>query len=130
MSTVITAGIVVVVMLFIFIQLSSPSGGNKVVGSERKEAARSQDTESMAYTMTQVFTERHLLAPASADWPWSEWRAQKQPDGSWVVLAQVDSQNAFGAQIRNQVNAVVEYTGGDDWKCRYLSIGGQVMIGQ
>jgi len=120
------SGVVVAVMLVGFWFLSDwmRSGPGDPV-------EKTQDNDpKMALTMTQVIAEKHLAAPATADWAsTSQSRVQPHPEGGWLVNTYVDAQNAFGAQIRNQVTAVLAPSAdGETWRASYLEIGDQVVV--
>ena len=70
-----------------------------------------------AYAMSQVFVQRSLKAPATAKFArMSEADIVDLGGGQWRVTAWVDSENGFGALVRNTFVAHVRWTGGDDWR--------------
>lgn len=70
-----------------------------------------------AFVMAQVFVERELLAPATAEFPGASFNEHTKYLGNkqYEVNSWVDSQNGFGAVIRTHYRAVVEYWGDHDW---------------
>lgn len=79
-----------------------------------------------AYVMAQVFVEKWLKAPSTAQYPLaSEAIINDLGDGRWRVQAWVDSQNSFGAMVRNNFTCTLKYTGGDNWRVEKLIIGGE-----
>ncbi len=78
----------------------------------RTDAARTADAKErhetgMAYIQCQKFTEERLKSPKSADWPLLDVKTIKIAEHTYMVQSHVDSQNAFGAVIRTQVDCVV-----------------------
>jgi hypothetical protein len=39
----------------------------------------------------------------------------------WLVVGSVDSENSFGAMIRNDYRCTVKFVGGDNWRLQDLS---------
>ena len=67
----------------------------------------------------QEFVKKKLKSPASAEFPsivWdsSEISVAEAGPNSFLVVAYVDAQNAFGAQIRTRYRATMKYVGGDE----------------
>jgi hypothetical protein len=80
--------------------------------------------------MTQKFVSSRLKAPATADFqPCYEASTSPKTGGSigteYTVSSYVDSQNSFGAKIRSNYLAVVEYEGHDQWSLNALTIEGK-----
>jgi RNA polymerase subunit RPABC4/transcription elongation factor Spt4 len=75
-----------------------------------------------AYTKVQEFVELKLVSPGTANWPWLDWESSYLGDGRYRVVTHVDSHNGFGALIRSNVNAVVEYVGEKRWRLVSLSM--------
>ena len=74
--------------------------------------------------MAQKFVTPRLKAPATADFqPCREAKVNPQSEGNpgdcYAVFSYVDSQNAFGAKLRNNYLAVVQYSGYDQGKREY-----------
>ena len=80
------------------------------------------DQKSTAFVMVQQYAEERLVSPATADWPWTCETVTYLGDGRYRVLTYVDSQNAFGALIRSNVDAVVKWMHDDVWVLKSLSI--------
>lgn len=63
------------------------------------------------------FVKDRLLAPASAKFsPDSETQAVSLGDERWTVTGYVDSQNVYGAMLRNRYTCTVRYLGKDTWR--------------
>ena len=72
------------------------------------------------------FVERRLKAPASAKFPdASDATTTDLGDGKFRVLTYVDSQNGFGALIRNTVDCTVHWTDGTNWSLDDLTLKGR-----
>lgn len=71
------------------------------------------ETEYLAKTVCQGFVKKQLKSPTSARF--SEESATKA-SGRWTVSGVVDSQNSFGAMVRNQYTCTTTYQkDGDQW---------------
>lgn len=71
---------------------------------------------SMAYICAQQEVEKHLMSPASADFPLG---IEGNPIGEnmYLVSSYVDSQNAFGAMIRTEFICNVEIIDPENFLC-------------
>ena len=69
-----------------------------------------------AWTVCQQFLEGRLKSPASAKYPsgYSNYTTHLGA-GQYRVTAYVDSQNSFGAMIRNDFICTVQHTEGDSY---------------
>ena len=67
------------------------------------------------------FVEDRLKAPSTADF--SDVTATESA-GVWTVRGAVDSENSFGAQIRNTYVCQVRHTGGENWRLVDLQTSG------
>ena len=68
-----------------------------------------------ACVMAQVFVERQLKAPGTAKFQVCRDATIQRSGDQFTVRSYVDSQNSFGAMLRTDYVAVVEWTGGDNW---------------
>jgi hypothetical protein len=76
-----------------------------------------------ACTMSQIFVERNLKAPSTAEYPetCSEMKIYRIVDENGTntnictVTSYVDAQNSFGAMIRSKYYVRMQYTGDDKW---------------
>lgn len=84
-----------------------------VFTSQERKSTASEPSAMMAYVQCQAYVKRRLLAPASADFPWSPPSAIDEGGGTYLVTAYVDSQNGFGAMLRK------------NWMCKAKYVGGQ-----
>jgi len=81
-----------------------------------------EPTAADAYYACQDFVDRRLKAPATADYPpLSTARVGRMGD-RWTVSAYVDSENSFGAKIRDTVWCDMTRTE-DGWRLDDVSIG-------
>ncbi|MCR4434128.1 MAG: hypothetical protein NUV70_08790 [Caldiserica bacterium] len=79
-----------------------------------------------AYVMAQVFVEKWLKAPSTAQYPLaSEATIDDLGGGRWRVRAWVDSQNSFGAMVRSNFDCTLKYTGNENWRVEKLILGGE-----
>lgn len=75
-----------------------------------------------AYTMCQQFVEDRLRAPSTADWPWVSTSdvTEHLGGGKYRVRTYVDSENAFGANVRTTIDCTVQHEEGDRWTLERL----------
>ncbi|MGB3897113.1 MAG: hypothetical protein WA973_00995 [Mesorhizobium sp.] len=79
----------------------------KAAAAAKKAAARAKDCKNttMAFVMSQEFVRRQLKAPSTAEFPYitnDQVAVSTKPDCMFRVIAWVDAQNGFGAQIRSR----------------------------
>lgn len=104
----------------------------KAKAAAKKAAAlakKCSDT-TMAFVMSQEFVKRNLKAPSTAEFPWitdDQVAISTRPGCAFHVIAWVDAQNGFGAQIRS--NYVVDLKLLDDeagsWQMTDIRINGR-----
>lgn len=88
---------------------SSSSGG-----PEKDEA-----DEWGAQAVCEEFVKDRLKSPSTADF--SEEERLQMTDTVFVVTGAVDSENSFGAMIRNDFTCKVRYTGNENWHLAKLT---------
>lgn len=82
----------------------------QVKSRQNLEAAKACEDRTMAYVMSQNFVKRTLKAPSSASFPTiTKIKSVAVGDCKFNILAYVDAQNGFGAQIRTHYTATMEY---------------------
>lgn len=76
------------------------------------------------YTMAQQFVKDRLRAPRTAKFPWGsgDHHVEHLGNARFRVVSHVDAQNAFGALIRNNYVAVLQYVGNDRWRLEDLQL--------
>lgn len=94
----------------------------------KSESTEKRD-QAEAYLMAQKFIRRQLKSPSTAEFPSfvmerGEININTLDDGSYVVMAWVDAQNAFGAKLRKRWGCKLKETSKDHWQvtgdCRIL----------
>lgn len=77
-----------------------------------------QNDPISAYSMAEVFVEKQLKAPKSADFAgYSDAVVKEIEPGVWLIKSYVDAQNSFGVQIRNNYIVKISYNPQtDNWK--------------
>lgn len=72
----------------------------------------------MACVMAQGFMEKYLKAPATAKWGpcYGDGVVTLKDDGTYLVASYVDSQNSFGAMLRQQWAAQIRPLPNDKWR--------------
>lgn len=79
---------------------------------EAAELARKCGDTTMAFVMSQEFVTRNLKAPSTAKFPWytdNQVSVTQKPGCAFRVVAWVDAQNGFGAQIRSRYVVDLKY---------------------
>jgi hypothetical protein len=76
-----------------------------------------------ARDVCEQFVEDRLKAPSTADF--SDTSATETGSEAWTVQGSVDSENGFGAMIRNTYVCQVRHTSGDNWHLVDLSLSGR-----
>lgn len=72
-----------------------------------------------AQVVCQQFVEDRLKSPSTADF--SDEDARHVHGKRWQVIGSVDSENGFGAMIRNDYRCLVTFKGDDNWRLIELS---------
>lgn len=67
-----------------------------------------------AQIMCRNFVKDQLKSPGSADF--SGESPEEAGPQTWSVTGSVDSENSFGAMIRNDYVCRIRYTGNDNWR--------------
>lgn len=63
-----------------------------------------------------VFVKRQLKAPSTAKFPYCSEATIVHDGNTWTVLSYVDAQNSFGAMLRSEFIAEMEYRpSSDEW---------------
>jgi hypothetical protein len=96
--------------------------------AEEKAArlAKACSDTTMAFVMSQEFVKRSLKAPSTAEFPWitdDQVAVSAKPDCGFHVIAWVDAQNGFGAQIRSRYVVDLKYLDGSgEWQLTAINI--------
>lgn len=85
----------------------SGGGGSETGGDQRITAT----------VMCEQFVEDRLVAPSTAEFPWSlSTEGTYLGDGRYRFNSYVDAENQFGANIRRDFTCTVEYRGNEEWR--------------
>jgi hypothetical protein len=82
-------------------------------------------TDFDAKVMAEVFVEKQLVAPTTADFPagMQKTKIVRRPDCKWIVSGYLDSQNEFGAMIRSDYIAeITKIPNEDRWIADKISL--------
>jgi len=92
---------------------------------EPPDAWKTRDNSIDAYVMMQDFVKRRLVSPSSAKFPYTNDKdITIEKDGyEYVIFGYVDSQNVFGAMVRNYYSGVVKQIDDINWELVTLDIG-------
>lgn len=94
--------------------------------SRQQDEWKNGHQEAEAYVMVKRFVKERLKAPATAqfapDYENGKWRAQSIGGSKYRVVAYVDSQNSFGANLRSYFVAEMEQVDRDHWKLILLEL--------
>ena len=89
-----------------------PSSTNKTNVSSHSSSKVSDDLKYALIDVTKKRVSNHLKAPSAAKFPsYKEWSVAKGEANVYNVIGYVDSQNSFGAMIRETVGAMIQYDG-------------------
>jgi hypothetical protein len=91
--------------LFVVFLISSIFGSGDDGPDPSQEQREAKD-------VCETFVERQLKAPSTADFTGA---SASGAAGHYTVRGQVDSENSFGAMIRNSYVCEVRSAGGDNW---------------
>lgn len=87
------------------------------------DKTKPEDDPIRACVEAHAAVEARLKAPASATFSSCiDGTARKQPDGTWGVGGYVDSQNSFGAMIRNRWVVKLRPKPSGDWEVQDIVI--------
>ncbi|MEQ1862818.1 MAG: hypothetical protein ABMA13_23090 [Chthoniobacteraceae bacterium] len=93
--------------------------------SAPKRAPRVVQNDSDAYYAARNYIRNHLKAPSTAKFPApgaGDCGARNTGTDRWHCWGWVDAQNSFGAMLRQQWQADVEYKGGGTWSAMNIRV--------
>jgi hypothetical protein len=94
-----------------------------------KEIQQQSENKQLAFYTAHTFVERHLLAPASADFEnYRDGCTTFTPPNIYKISSHVDSKNAFGVPLRMSYHATLQQTSPDKYTCKLLVIDNKVFI--
>lgn len=115
-----TRALLWIIGVFILLILAFNTCSNYLIKSDpnykpltevEKEERRQKDDAALN---AQLLVKRKLKSPSTADFPpTSTAKVEKSENGTWIVTSYVDSQNGFGAMIRNDWVAEIRYLPND-----------------
>ncbi len=105
----------IIVVFAILWGLSSIGGGDGGGGNDGGGEFGARD-------VCEQFVKDRLKSPATADF--SDTDATSNGSEAWTVTGAVDSENGFGALIRNTYVCTVHHTSGDNWHLDDLQFSG------
>lgn len=80
----------------------------------QKSTVANKDRSNMANIQCQNFVKANLKSPATADFPWFDFKYWNKPEQIYIIKSYVDSQNSFGAILRSTWHCKIQYNKGDD----------------
>ncbi len=91
-----------------------------------------KDLSITAFVISKNFISTALKSPSTADFPFSDFTANNLGGNRYAVNSYVDSQNSFGAMIRNNWQVTLLYMGGEpsdnrSWKLEKMIFGGKTL---
>ena len=111
------------IVLFAFVWIITPSNNKDTINTSSKQSKYNQygDVHG-AWAYMQIFVEKRLKSPKSADFPFGggSYHTTDLGGGRYKVNSYVDSQNAFGANIRTHFDGVIKRKDGG-WILEYLN---------
>lgn len=115
---------VVVLGMFFGGDEDDPQGVAESPASATEEAADEPTDEELygdeytAQVMCERFIEDRLKSPSTAEFETED--RLLLPSKRWQIIGTVDSENSFGAMIRNDYGCQVKYKGDDEWRLKRL----------
>lgn len=104
--------------LIMVLILALSGGGHSTLDQNRDPCTDSVGVKYVA----EEFIERILKAPSTASFSYREdTQVKSLKNCSFYVRGYVDSQNSFGAMIRNQYAIIVQYDGQSAWRAEYVT---------
>src|SRR5680860_229924 len=92
-----------------YLEKSNPN--YKPLTEAQKKEKRQKDDAALN---AQLLVKRKLKSPTTAKFPaTSTAKVEKSANGTWIITSYVDSQNGFGAMIRNDWVAEIKYLPND-----------------
>lgn len=76
------------------------------------EKPKEKATVDQAWIVSHEFVKMHLVSPASAEFG-SKYQFDQVNDSTWWLGGYVDSQNAFGANLRTNFQVKMMFLGGE-----------------
>ena len=90
------------------------------MGSSSPSRANDNGDRVGACVISHQFVEAQLKAPSSAKFQSCSSATISQSGKLWRVSSWVEAQNSYGAQLRTEYMATIEYRGGDNWRLEAL----------
>ncbi|MDD4818155.1 MAG: hypothetical protein PHI85_09320 [Victivallaceae bacterium] len=115
-----TVGCFVLIVIAVIIGMIGSCGDDKLEKIDPTASAEVQQKQAdkllkEAKIIAAQFVKERLKSPSTADFQYSQFKAVRGEGNQMVVKVIVDSQNSFGAMVRTQMIAVVEYQGDGKW---------------
>lgn len=116
--------IAVVIYMFYYI-LFQPTPQD----TEQAKIKQESDNKKLAFYTAHTFVERHLLAPATANFEnYNDGCTTFTPPNTYKISSHVDSKNAFGVPLRMSYHATLQQTSPDNYTCKLLVIDNKIFI--
>jgi hypothetical protein len=109
---------VVLISVFAFTKFTDNRNPTNASSQSAQPIHEDKADERDAFFMSHKFVKKELVAPSSAKFPWFDKSMVRQVnEDTWVINSYVDSQNRFGAMLRIDYVAKIQYLGNDMWRC-------------
>lgn len=126
---VLGGGALLVVLFGLYYVLTKDGGGLPPDRPRPEPPAAAKEPDAIdAWVMAKTFVKRGLKSPATADFGSALGEHQRSSDacslgdaGGWRCAGWVDSQNSFGATLRNRWELTMVYVGGPEGTWRLTS---------
>ncbi|HEY3323780.1 MAG TPA: hypothetical protein VGP72_25235 [Planctomycetota bacterium] len=107
----------VIICVLLWQNANKASSNTTATPTAPKAPPTADEINENAYYAAEIYVQRFLKARSSAKFPWYS-RSYVPPlgDSKYAVAAYVDSQNSFGAMIRNNFTCVLLHKGGDNFE--------------
>lgn len=123
-------------ILFIIILIFGIWAFSKCSGYSTDTSSSDTSDKSSAFVISTNFVESFLKSPSSADFPFLDYSSVILENNKYQITSYVDSQNSYGAMIRNNWTTIVKYEGDStgygnadiqNWELEELIFDGEVI---
>lgn len=97
----------VIMMISVVSAIFTPENSKTTESTKETEIIEDEDKSLEAYVFSQQVVEENLKSPSSAEYPTFSDISVKKEGNIYTINAYVDSQNSFGAMIRNKYKCVL-----------------------
>lgn len=127
----ISYAITLVLIVGAFVLFSSCGSGINTSTTPEEQAADEQESNNItASVLAEEVIKDYLVSPSSADFPFYTNYSITHTGLRYKVEGYVDSDNAFGASLRNDFIVILEFVDGEmeSYRAIYVQLGDEVYL--